>query len=124
MKLLIDENLSPRLVQRLGEKGVAAWHVAHTGMAGQADPVVWRHAFEQDMVVATLNASDFLYLAEACELHPGLIVLREGGLTREEQWARLEPVVDWLLLSGESLINKVVEIHGVGRFQVREIPPP
>jgi hypothetical protein len=34
-------------------------------------------------------AIDFLELLNV-ELHPGLIVLREGGLSRKEQWARLE----------------------------------
>ena len=27
------------------------------------------------------------------EVHPGLIVLRESGLTRQEQWENIEPVL-------------------------------
>ncbi len=124
MNLLIDENLSPTLVHRLGEKGIAAQHVAHTGMQGQSDPAVWRHAYAHDQVVVTQNVEDFLHLAATGELHPGLIVLRVGGLARAAQWAWLEPVVDWLLDSGESLVNKVVEVHGIGDFTVRDLPPP
>jgi predicted nuclease of predicted toxin-antitoxin system len=124
MNLLIDENLSPTLVQRLGAKGVAAQHVAHTGMAGHSDPAVWRYAFEHDQVIVTQNVEDFLLLAETGELHPGLIVLRSGGLTREEQWQWLEPVVNALLESGESLVNRAVEVTGVGRFSIRDLPPP
>ncbi len=124
MNLLIDENLSPRLVQLLGKKGIPAQHVAHMGLPGSTDPDVWLHAFEHEQIVVTQNVEDFLNLASSVELHPGLIVLRVGGLTREEQWKWLEPVVDSLLASGESLINKVVEVTGVGRFKVRDLPPP
>jgi predicted nuclease of predicted toxin-antitoxin system len=124
MNLLIDENLSPRLVQLLGEKGLPAQHVAHLGMAGLTDSEVWKYAFEHEQVVVTQNVEDFLYLAGSVELHPGLIVLRVGGLTREQQWQWLEPVVDELLASGESLINKVVEVTAVGRFKIRDLPPP
>jgi predicted nuclease of predicted toxin-antitoxin system len=124
MNFLIDENLSPKLVHLLGGKGIPARHVAHLGLAGITDPEVWKYAFEHDQLVVTQNVEDFLHLAGSVELHPGLIVLRVGGLTREEQWQWLEPVVDWLLASGESLVNKVVEITGVGRFKVRDLPPP
>lgn len=41
LKLLIDENLSPTLVQKLAEIGIPAQHVAHVGLAGQPDSVVW-----------------------------------------------------------------------------------
>jgi hypothetical protein len=50
-------------------------------------------------------------------------VLRSRGLTRDEQWAWLEPVVDSVAASGEDLVNRVVEVHGPGRFKVRSLPP-
>lgn len=98
MKLLIDENLSPALVQRLAGAGVPAVHVAHCGLSGATDPAVWRYAFDHDLVVVTSNAGDFMRLAEGVELHPGLIVLRAGHLTREDQWAWLEPVAHRLVI--------------------------
>jgi hypothetical protein len=48
VKILIDENLSPALVRQLAEVGAAAVHVAHCGLSGASDPVVWRYAFKQD----------------------------------------------------------------------------
>jgi hypothetical protein len=56
--------------------------------------------------------------------HPGLIVLRESGLSRHEQWERIKPVVDYVQVSGDEdfLLNKLVEITGVGRFQARDLP--
>ena len=39
--------------------------------------------------VVTTNARDFIELLDV-DVHPGLIVLRESGLSREEQWDRRE----------------------------------
>lgn len=125
MNLLIDENLSPELVQRLAAKGVVAAHVAHIGLTGASDPEVWRYAFEHDQIVVTINAADFLYLAGAVELHPGLVVLRTvSGLSRAEQWAWVEPVIDRLLATGDALVNKAVVVTGKGRFTTVDLPKP
>ena len=124
MRLLVDENLSPTLVQRLASVGVPAVHVAHCGLSGATDPAVWRYAYEHDLVVVTSNAGDFIRLAEGVELHPGLIVLRAGHLSREEQWAWLEPVALTLAETGYDLVNRAVVVTGRGRFAVRDIPKP
>jgi predicted nuclease of predicted toxin-antitoxin system len=125
VKVLVDENLSPKLVRRLGDKGVAAVHVAHIGMPGASDPEVWRYAFDHDQIVVTINAADFVHLAAAVELHPGLVVLRvTGGLSRNEQREWVEPVVDWLIASGEPLVNKAVVVTGRGKFTCVDLPEP
>jgi hypothetical protein len=41
----------------------------------------------------TQRSKDFLNLAAGSEVHPGLIILRESGLSVDEQWTRLEPVI-------------------------------
>ena len=123
IRLLIDEHLSPRLVQRLSERGIHAQHLAHIGLAAAADPEVWRYAFAHDFAVVTMNARDFLRLAADVPLHPGLIVLRESGLTRDEQWARLAPIIDHLLATDEPLVNRVIEVWGIDQFDLRELPP-
>lgn len=127
MKLLIDEQLSPRLAAWCAERrGVYAAPVAHVGLAGRSDPEVWRHAYEHDFVVVTANARDFLELLDV-ELHPGLIVLREGGLSRAEQWARLELALDHAQGRADPaayMVNRVVEVFGPGEVVTREIPQP
>jgi hypothetical protein len=59
-------------------------------------------------------------------VHPGLIVLREGGLSREEQWQRIRPVMEHVQHSGDPdfLLNKLIEVTGVAQFEVRDIPRP
>lgn len=123
MRLLLDEHISPALVSRLAERGVYAQSVPHVGMSGKSDREVWQYALHHDFVVVTTNARDFIQLLDV-DLHPGLIVLRESGLTRNEQWARILPVIDHVHNSGDEdlLVNKVVEVTGVGRFEVRRVP--
>lgn len=125
MKVLLDENLSPRLVPRLAAKGVTAQHVAHAGRAGMSDPDLWSYAFETDQVVVTLNARDFLLLARSVELHPGLMVLRTSGLPPEGQWCHLEPAIDFALAeleAGRSLINRVVDVFDPGHYRTFDLP--
>lgn len=96
----------------------------HVGLSGASDPTVWRYAYENDLTVITTNAKDFLALLDV-EVHPGIIVLRESGLSRVEQWERIEPVLQHLLSLDEPnffMVNKVIEIEGSDRFSVREIP--
>lgn len=125
MRFLLDEHLSPTLASRMASLGCYGVAVPHVGLSGASDPVVWRFAFENDLTVITTNAKDFLTLLDA-EVHPGLIILRESGLSREEQWERIEPVLQHLLKLNDPnfMLNKVIEIEAPGRFSVREIPPP
>ena len=125
MRLLLDENISPALVGRLAEVGVFAQSVPHVGLAGRADYAVWKHALDHDFAVVTVNARDFIELLDVAT-HPGLIVLRESGLSREEQWERIRPVIEIIKNSGDEdfLLNKLIEITGPKQFEVRELPQP
>jgi hypothetical protein len=85
--------------------------------------VVWQYALDHDFAVVTTNARDFIELLDA-PLHRGLIVLRESGLSRQEQWERLVPVIEHAKKSGDEdfMMNKLIEIIGVRQFTIREIP--
>jgi predicted nuclease of predicted toxin-antitoxin system len=125
MRLLLDENISPALVRLLADVDVYSQSVPHVGLAGRTDHVVWRYALDHDFAVVTTNARDFIELLDA-PVHPGLIVLRESGLSRQEQWQRLIPVIEQVKKSGDEdfLLNKLIEITGVRQFTIREIPEP
>jgi predicted nuclease of predicted toxin-antitoxin system len=124
LRLLLDENISPFLTVRLTEMDVFAQAVAHIGLRGQPDRTVWAFAMRHEMAVVTTNADDFIDLLEDVELHPGLILLRESGLSREQQWARLEPVIRFVQSRTEPdyLVNRVIDILGPGRFLSLVIP--
>lgn len=120
VRFLLDEHLSQTLVSRMASLGCYGVAVPHVGLGGASDPTVWRYAYENDLTVITTNARDFLALLDV-EVHPGLIVLREGGLSRREQWDRIEPVLRYLLERNDP--NKVIEIKAPDRFSTREVPP-
>ena len=83
MRLLIDENLSPRL---------ARWAC--------------------DQIVVTVNVGDILRLAASMEVHPGVIALREAGLSAEQQWLRVQSSLQLIQHGqGTDLINRVLEIQ-------------
>lgn len=125
VRFLLDEHLSPALASRMASHGCYGVAVPHVGLSGASDPVVWRFAYENDLIVVTTNAKDFLALLDV-EVHPGLIVLRESGLSRQEQWDRIEPVLQHLLKMSDPnfMLNKVIEIEAPDCFSVQEIPPP
>jgi predicted nuclease of predicted toxin-antitoxin system len=125
IRLLLDENISPALVRLLAGLDVYSQSVPHVGLAGRADHVVWQYALDHDFAVVTTNARDFIVLLDA-PVHPGLIVLRESGLSRQEQWERLVPVIEHVKKSADEdfLLNKFIEITGVGQFRIKEIPEP
>ena len=123
MRLLLDEHISPALVGRLANADVFAQSVPHLGLAGRADHEIWKYAFDHGFSVVTTNARDFIELLDV-DVHPGLMVLRESGLSREEQWERIEPVIEYIKDSGDEdfLLNKLIEITGIRQFEVRDIP--
>ena len=123
MQLLLDEHISPALVSRLAELGVFSQSVPHVGLTGRPDHVIWHFALQHGFTVVTTNARDFLEFLDV-EFHPGLIVLRESGLTREEQWERLKPVIEQIIGTADPdfLLNKLVEITGSAQFFIRDLP--
>jgi predicted nuclease of predicted toxin-antitoxin system len=127
LTLLLDEHLSPTLIARCAERGFVAQSVVYLKLDNTDDRVIWRYAFEHDLVVVTTNARHFLRLLDV-ELHPGLIVLREGGLTRAEQWDRLVRALDHAQGQPEPaasyMVNRVIDILGQDDEPVvRQIPP-
>jgi predicted nuclease of predicted toxin-antitoxin system len=76
IRILLDEHVSPSLVGKLGDKCVFAVAVTHVGLSGEPDAKIWNYSFENDLVVVTGNARDFIRLLNVA-VHPALIVLRE-----------------------------------------------
>lgn len=123
MKLLIDENLSPVLARCANESGLITSAVVYVGLQGKPDINIWRYAYENDLVVVTVNVEDFIVLANGVDLHPGVIAFREAGLNRQTQWVRLQEALAYVEshCAGD-LVNKVLEVWGSGAFLLQEIP--
>jgi predicted nuclease of predicted toxin-antitoxin system len=123
LRLLIDENLSPPLASWACELGIPAEAAVHVGLAGAKDDAVFAHALARDQMVVTVNVGDFIRLAATMEVHPGVIALREAGLSAEQQWLRVQSALQ-LIQHGKDtdMINRVVEIQSEAVHVWHEIP--
>ena len=124
LRFLVDQDVSPKNVAQLNARGHHAEHVAHVGLAGKKDHELVAYAFAHSLIIVTKNPSDFVKLAGHAEVHPGMILLRDGHLRTHEEWAWLEPVLAHLEAASLDPINKVIDVTGPKRFSVRDIPPP
>lgn len=79
MKLLIDANLSWRLVRILQEKGFECLHVEQTGLPIPAsDRMIWRFAKENSLIIVTSD-EDFLNLMNLSGFPPKVLLLKTGN---------------------------------------------
>ncbi len=58
MKLLFDENLSPRLVELLDALYPGSRHVASIGLEGKSDQEIWDHAAANEFIIVSKD-NDF-----------------------------------------------------------------
>ncbi len=56
MKLLFDENLSPKLPRLLAELFPDSLHVRDVGMKATDDPIVWDYAKDNDLIIVSKDA--------------------------------------------------------------------
>jgi len=116
MKLWVDEDLTPRLVDPAQARGYEATSNRDRGLLGAPDAALYGVVVDGDYVFVTNNEQDFRRLCRAHDLHPGLIVLPQR--IRVEQVAMFERVLNYIeqhaARAGEApgswMVNRVVEV--------------
>jgi predicted nuclease of predicted toxin-antitoxin system len=83
MKLLFDENLSPKLPQRLIDIFPGSLHVRDVGMKATIDPIVWDYAKEHDLMIVSKD-SDMHDLSLVLGNPPKVIWLRLGNCSTSQ----------------------------------------
>jgi len=78
MRLLFDENLSPKLPNRLGNLFPNSLHVRDIGMKATIDPIVWDYAKDNDLMIVSKDA-DMHDLSLVFGNPPKVIWLRLGN---------------------------------------------
>lgn len=78
MKLLLDENLSARLVARVAALYPDSTHVSTVGLAGAADEEIWAHAAAGGFVLVTKD-EDFHRRSVLRGAPPKVIWIRLGN---------------------------------------------
>lgn len=91
MRFLVDENLSPRVCDRLNAAGHEATHVRDEGMSSATDPHVLAKAAADGRVLVTADRSDFgRELAHAQATEPSVLLLRQlPDIVRADEVAAL-----------------------------------
>lgn len=80
MKLLFDQNLSPRLVERLNDIFPNSTHVSLEGLDSSSDNEVWKWSHENGFTIVTKDA-DFSELSTLRGFPPKVIWIRAGNCT-------------------------------------------
>jgi predicted nuclease of predicted toxin-antitoxin system len=83
MKLLVDENLSPRLVTLLADLFPDSVHVRDVGLKSSDDPVVWAYAKDNSLVICSKD-SDMHQRSFLFGYPPKIIWVRLGNCSTEE----------------------------------------
>ena len=107
MKLLFDENLSPRLVEAIGTLYPNSRHVRDCGLRGASDDEVWRYARQNDFAIVSKD-SDFRHKSHLFGSPPKVIWLQIGNCTTSRAEFILINMVtriqDFLLREDESCL--------------------
>ena len=82
MKLLFDENLSPRLVGLVNDAYPGSQHLEHVGLRGQSDEIIWDYARQHSFVIVSKD-NDFRQLNFLLGPPPKVIWLSVGNAGTE-----------------------------------------
>jgi predicted nuclease of predicted toxin-antitoxin system len=84
MKLLLfDQNISPRLVERLADIYPESVHVYLIGLGDANDIEIWEYAKKNDYMIVTKDA-DFSELGVVKGFPPKVIWIRRGNCTTKD----------------------------------------
>ena len=108
MRLLFDENLSPRLGKPLQDVYAGSESVLRVGLGGRPDPEVWRYAAERGMMVVGKD-SDFIERAMLSPIGGKFVWLRMGNCSTEAAHLVLRAAYERLETFAESE-NVVIEL--------------
>jgi predicted nuclease of predicted toxin-antitoxin system len=78
MKLLFDENLSPRLALRLADIFPDSAHVDRIGLGSEPDPVIWEYAKTHGYILVSKD-SDFHERSLIFGSPPKVVWIRRGN---------------------------------------------
>lgn len=78
MKLLFDENLSPRLAEAVADLYPGSCHLRNCGLRGAPDEKIWKYAFENDFAIVSKD-SDFRQRSILRGSPPKVILLQIGN---------------------------------------------
>lgn len=128
MRFFVDEDLSPALVRECHQAGYDATCSRDRGKLGGSDHAVTRLCMDEDRILVTNNADDFLLLAKEAGLHPGLVTMPLATRDSERAWMAMaihsieEEAKDASKEPAAMMVNHVVEIDDAGQCRHFDYP--
>ena len=83
MKLLFDQNLSPRLVGLLADAFARSLHVRSVGLDRADDDSIWRFARDRGFAIVTKD-SDFQERSQLAGSAPRIVWIRRGNCSTQD----------------------------------------
>lgn len=105
MKLLFDQNLSPKLAHRLADLYPDSSHVYLLGLDTVPDRMIWEYARDHEFMIVTRDA-DFSDLSVMLGFPPKVIWIRRGNCTTGE--------IESMLRSNYEAVQSLVQDESVG----------
>ena len=108
MNILLDQNISFRVVLLLSDAFENVKQVKQIGLTDASDLEIWKYALDNDYTVVTFD-SDFIDLATLKGSPPKIIWLRFGNSTNlkiaNKLLSRYNEIQDFILNSGLSFLE-------------------
>lgn len=109
MKLLLDQNISYRLVKKIEQKFPGTVHLSKVGLLNKADHEIWEYAKKEDYIIVTFD-SDFYDFSLTKGQPPKLIWIRSGNTTTGNIDRLLTEKADQILVFANDPIIGCLEI--------------
>ncbi|MDR2065126.1 MAG: DUF5615 family PIN-like protein [Prevotellaceae bacterium] len=97
MKLLFDQNISFRILNRLPAGFADCLHVKSVGLNNHNDMEIWQFAKKNGFTIVTFDA-DFFDLSLVRNFPPKIIWLRTGNMTTDK-------IVDCIILNYSNIVS-------------------
>ncbi len=120
MRLLLDNNLSPRLVEMLTVEGWDVAHVHALGLRAATDKVVLRTARDDDRVLVSADTDFGALLAASHEPGPSVVLVRRVIGRRVEDLAGI--LIANLPQVGDDLRLGSIVVIGDDSLRIRRLP--
>lgn len=124
IQFLVDECLSPALLDVAQAHGFNAYHVTRRGWGSDSDPQLLAHILEEDLTFVTNNWKDFRPMLSRTELHPGVVAILPN-VRKERQMVLFAAAIARIAASDPPLdmVNTVLEVDADGDVDRYDLPP-
>ncbi|HEX6039347.1 DUF5615 family PIN-like protein [Longimicrobium sp.] len=122
IQFLVDECLTPKLVEVANRFGYVAHHVQYRDWKSRTDQALLSFIRDEDLTIVTNNWKDFEPMLRREEIHPGAVVI--PNVARAEQISAFETALRAIQSIDPPLdmINTVVEVDQSHVVRVYPLP--